>query len=187
MPYSGTYNKIVQQALSKPPIFKEKAWQQCSPHVQDLIRQLMHIDPETRISISEALNHKWLEDFNGTMNQNKEMPDPLLGRAILKWTIECVLTIRKSDWPFVGRLLKIDKWVNGWINLIFRCFGMQSVTSLLYLVLISSLSAIALGVSVLGACYCLYQFLIFESYTLQFAINKIMCQLLSYLNNVSIR
>jgi len=84
MPYSGTYNKIVQQALSKPPIFKEKAWQQCSPHVQDLIRQLMHIDPETRISISEALNHKWLEDFNGTMNQNKEMPDPLLGRAILK-------------------------------------------------------------------------------------------------------
>ena len=39
---------------------KRKQWLDVSEHAKDLLERLLHIDPEQRITIEDALKHPWI-------------------------------------------------------------------------------------------------------------------------------
>ncbi|XP_026465943.1 serine/threonine-protein kinase Chk2-like [Ctenocephalides felis] len=58
--------------------FKQCIWSSVSAECKDLISKMLKVDPKTRYSSSEVLNHKWLQDpdvikrYNDLLNQENE-------------------------------------------------------------------------------------------------------------------
>ncbi|XP_026476328.1 ovarian-specific serine/threonine-protein kinase Lok-like [Ctenocephalides felis] len=58
--------------------FKQCIWSSVSAECKDLISKMLKVDPKTRYSSSEVLNHKWLQDpdvikrYNNLLNQENE-------------------------------------------------------------------------------------------------------------------
>jgi serine/threonine protein kinase len=42
--------------------FPEKYWKRVSESAKDLVKNLLTLDPKSRITVSEALSHPWLQD-----------------------------------------------------------------------------------------------------------------------------
>jgi len=50
---------VVAGSITRPA---QQVWDETSPEAIDLVQQLLNIDGKNRLSISEALNHKWLQE-----------------------------------------------------------------------------------------------------------------------------
>ena len=63
-----------------------------SPDVQDLLRQMIKMNPNERITAAEALEHKWIKELGENYdNENQTMNEKILnnlkaykGRSVLK-------------------------------------------------------------------------------------------------------
>ena len=41
--------------------FQERAWDQCSPHIIDLVKLLLKVNVEERIRVSDSVDHQWVK------------------------------------------------------------------------------------------------------------------------------
>lgn len=71
MPFTGTEKKIKFQSLNKVPQYKEEAWNQCSKDLKDLTQGLLHRDSSLRLSMNQALAHRW---FGRVIPESGEEP-----------------------------------------------------------------------------------------------------------------
>lgn len=53
---------IIKQITEGDYHFHARHWADISADAIDLVKKLMTVDPEYRLSAAEALNHKWMED-----------------------------------------------------------------------------------------------------------------------------
>jgi calcium-dependent protein kinase len=59
-PFNGTNDEeILAAARTGKFKFEEADWQNVSDLAKDLIRQILVLKPETRLSVSEVLQHEW--------------------------------------------------------------------------------------------------------------------------------
>lgn len=60
---SGTKDRLYESVCSGKLYLKSATrWQYVSDHAKDLIRQMLTVDPEERITVDEALNHPWIRE-----------------------------------------------------------------------------------------------------------------------------
>ncbi|XP_063933840.1 myosin light chain kinase A-like isoform X2 [Zophobas morio] len=52
-----------EQVLTGHLYYNEEDWEGLSPKVFDLIQKLLRVDPKSRFTITQALNHEWMLDF----------------------------------------------------------------------------------------------------------------------------
>ena len=61
-PFDGsTEDEILAKVKIGKFEFREEYWADKSSDVQDLIKRLIEVDPEKRISAKDAINHKWIK------------------------------------------------------------------------------------------------------------------------------
>ncbi|XP_047003916.1 calcium/calmodulin-dependent protein kinase type IV-like [Schistocerca americana] len=51
--------------MFEPPNFTSPLWEEVSDSAKELITQLLHVDPSSRLSAEEALNHPWVQGESG--------------------------------------------------------------------------------------------------------------------------
>ncbi|CAL4059052.1 unnamed protein product, partial [Meganyctiphanes norvegica] len=62
LPFYGTKDRLYDSICQAKLYLDGPAWEQCSEHSKDLIRGMLTFDPNERITIKEALNHRWIKD-----------------------------------------------------------------------------------------------------------------------------
>ena len=60
LPFEVTTKAKYQRALNQPIVFHEDYWSEVSADAKDLIFKLVAVDPLTRLTAAEALNHPWV-------------------------------------------------------------------------------------------------------------------------------
>ena len=66
-PFYGSYeDEIFRKIITCDYSFKQRIWNEISIEAKDLITKLLDLNPVTRLSAKEALEHKWF-----TMNENR--------------------------------------------------------------------------------------------------------------------
>merc|ERR1719238_2215195 len=61
-PFRGKTKDELLHAIRREPVsFKDKRWKKISKEAKTLMAELLRKKPETRIDISEALEHPWIE------------------------------------------------------------------------------------------------------------------------------
>ena len=78
MPYFGTIHEIIKDIYTKKIILPDNI----SPLAQDLLNQLLCINPKQRLSAAQAVQHPWFDDvdhtpplYDGIYNLNNKTPD----------------------------------------------------------------------------------------------------------------
>ena len=56
--------EIARQTINDPPPFKGNVWRRVSKEGIDFVKKLLEKDPNKRMSVKEALEHKWIRKFN---------------------------------------------------------------------------------------------------------------------------
>mmetsp|Transcript_23036 Transcript_23036/g.34304 ORF Transcript_23036/g.34304 Transcript_23036/m.34304 type:complete len:901 (-) Transcript_23036:113-2815(-) len=70
---STTTRKLKNKTKRVPPIdFPSKQWSNISNCAKDLIRRMLHPDPNLRIQAQDALQHEWILSY-GNQNQHNQM------------------------------------------------------------------------------------------------------------------
>uniref|UniRef100_T1IN87 Protein kinase domain-containing protein n=1 Tax=Strigamia maritima TaxID=126957 RepID=T1IN87_STRMM len=62
LPFFGTKERLYESICSGKINMNSKAWDAISDHARDLVRKMLVVDPDERITIEEALEHRWLRD-----------------------------------------------------------------------------------------------------------------------------
>ena len=66
LPFQGRNTKVIYDKIEKGKYhFKHKEFEQCSPEVIDLIKNLLVVDPNRRLSARDALKHPWFQNNDG--------------------------------------------------------------------------------------------------------------------------
>ena len=87
-PFNGeSDNEIINKILKGTFDMKKYPWPIISSHAKDLIKKLLELDPNKRISAEEALKHPWFESKQVKSQDNEEIfkvknPDKLLNNLI---------------------------------------------------------------------------------------------------------
>ena len=62
LPFLGTKDRLYEGVCAGRLLLAGSRWNHISDHAKDLIRQMLTVDPEERITVAEALNHLWICD-----------------------------------------------------------------------------------------------------------------------------
>ncbi|KAL1123191.1 hypothetical protein AAG570_002278 [Ranatra chinensis] len=62
LPFIGTRQRLYQSICAGRLHLDSPVWESVSEPARDLVRKMLHIDPNQRLTIQEVLNHKWLRD-----------------------------------------------------------------------------------------------------------------------------
>lgn len=65
--------------------FEDTVWLSISPHLKDLLRQLIEVDPDKRLSAEEFLQHPWFHDVETPMNP---LPSLSRNRSSRYWKLQ---------------------------------------------------------------------------------------------------
>lgn len=68
-----TQAELFQQIRTGSWDFLEEDWENISPEAQDLVRNLLVVDPEQRWTVEQALHCPWLKDFNLDKSTNVDL------------------------------------------------------------------------------------------------------------------
>mmetsp|Transcript_86211 Transcript_86211/g.222037 ORF Transcript_86211/g.222037 Transcript_86211/m.222037 type:complete len:571 (+) Transcript_86211:82-1794(+) len=71
----GLYEQILEGKYE----FDVREWTEVSPEAKELVRQLMTVDPKGRLTVQQALSHKWFTIANGP---SSPAPDPMAQDAV---------------------------------------------------------------------------------------------------------
>uniref|UniRef100_A0A0L8HB86 Protein kinase domain-containing protein n=1 Tax=Octopus bimaculoides TaxID=37653 RepID=A0A0L8HB86_OCTBM len=85
---------------------RAKQWDFISESAKDLVKKMLEVDPEKRITIEEALNHPWIKDLN-----------LILSETLVKYTVLLLLVIaiqvsesmRKKEERVVKAVVGVEK------------------------------------------------------------------------------
>eukprot|EP00095_Tigriopus_kingsejongensis_P000281 maker-scaffold816_size93094-snap-gene-0.12 protein:Tk00281 transcript:maker-scaffold816_size93094-snap-gene-0.12-mRNA-1 annotation:"peripheral plasma membrane protein cask isoform x4" len=62
IPFVGTKDRLYESVCTGKLYLHTARWQYVSDQAKDLIRQMLTVDPEERITVDEALNHPWIRE-----------------------------------------------------------------------------------------------------------------------------
>jgi calcium/calmodulin-dependent serine protein kinase len=63
MPFLGTKDRLYESVCAgKLYLMTAVRWQYVSDHAKDLIRKMLAVDPEERLTVEEALSHPWIAE-----------------------------------------------------------------------------------------------------------------------------
>lgn len=62
LPFIGTRHRLYHSICQGKLYMDSPLWETISDGAKDLVRRMLHIDPNQRITIQEVLNHRWLRD-----------------------------------------------------------------------------------------------------------------------------
>ncbi|CAH1400330.1 unnamed protein product [Nezara viridula] len=62
LPFIGTRHRLYHSICQGKLYMDSPLWETISEGAKDLIRRMLHVDPNQRITIQEVLNHRWLRD-----------------------------------------------------------------------------------------------------------------------------
>jgi len=62
MPFLGTKDRLYEVVCEGKLYLNTSRWQYISDHAKDLIRQMLNVSAEERITVEEALNHRWVRE-----------------------------------------------------------------------------------------------------------------------------
>ncbi|ORY47320.1 Pkinase-domain-containing protein [Rhizoclosmatium globosum] len=108
-PFTGNSNSIIFQKIFNCDYeFDPEYWNDVSPSAKDFIEKLLVLDPNERLTASEALQHKWLSDSTASGDFNL-LPSVLKGNVKFKKAANAIrvlehmrrLTSEKRDAPFI--------------------------------------------------------------------------------------
>jgi len=74
LPFDGhTKDEVVEKTLNKKLNLTHKKWDRVSEDAKDLIAKLLVKDPEQRITLDDALKHRWFDKLKTTMNDDNDL------------------------------------------------------------------------------------------------------------------
>lgn len=128
LPFQGNSNMIKDKIINGKYHFEHVEFSQCSLLVIDLIKKLLTVNPNLRISAKQALNHEW---FKATKIDAQQQPiqirknvierllnfrgTSLLKKAALNWLVK--MTDQKEIDSLREQFQKIDTDNSGVISL----------------------------------------------------------------------
>nr|XP_014271589.1 peripheral plasma membrane protein CASK isoform X5 [Halyomorpha halys] len=62
LPFIGTRHRLYHSICQGKLYMDSPLWETISDGAKDLVRRMLHVDPNQRITIQEVLNHRWLRD-----------------------------------------------------------------------------------------------------------------------------
>jgi len=62
MPFLGTKERLYECVCEGKLYLNTSRWQYISDHAKDLVRQMLTVSAEERITVEEALNHRWVRE-----------------------------------------------------------------------------------------------------------------------------
>ena len=60
LPFLGTKDRLYDTICEGRLFLSSSRWQYISDHAKDLVRQMLTVNPEERLTVEEALNHRWV-------------------------------------------------------------------------------------------------------------------------------
>ena len=60
LPFLGTKDRLYDTICEGRLFLNSSRWQYISDHAKDLVRQMLTVNPEERLTVEEALNHRWV-------------------------------------------------------------------------------------------------------------------------------
>ncbi|XP_076069220.1 peripheral plasma membrane protein CASK-like [Oratosquilla oratoria] len=82
LPFYGTKDRLYDAICQAKLHLNTPTWEMISEHAKDLVRRMLTFDPVERITIKEALNHRWVKDrdkcaprihLHGTVEEMRKM------------------------------------------------------------------------------------------------------------------
>lgn len=113
-PFSDEITKysLNDQILGAHYSFPEQYWKGVTKPARDMVKRLLTLDPERRITVTEALSHPWLQDKEVVGRAEKLMaaaspmpPPPVptpVNVSLLQWTIEIMHTLKSTGGNATG-------------------------------------------------------------------------------------
>ncbi|KAG7155143.1 Peripheral plasma membrane protein CASK-like 2 [Homarus americanus] len=62
LPFYGTKERLYDSICQAKLHLNTPTWESISDHAKDLVRRMLTFDPNERITVKEALNHRWIKD-----------------------------------------------------------------------------------------------------------------------------
>nr|XP_053647174.1 peripheral plasma membrane protein CASK-like isoform X1 [Cherax quadricarinatus] len=62
LPFYGTKDRLYDSICQAKLHLTTPTWECISDHAKDLVRRMLTFDPNERITVKEALNHRWIKD-----------------------------------------------------------------------------------------------------------------------------
>ncbi|KAB7503215.1 Peripheral plasma membrane protein CASK [Armadillidium nasatum] len=62
LPFYGTKERLYDSICQARLHLNTPMWEPISEHAKDLVRRMLTYDPNDRLTVKEALNHRWLKD-----------------------------------------------------------------------------------------------------------------------------
>ena len=75
-PFFDADEQVIKDNIIQGKInYDEELWNHISPECQDLIHKMLRMDPKTRITAKQALEHEWLQSIRVTVLKDKRLTD----------------------------------------------------------------------------------------------------------------
>lgn len=101
--WARTESGIFKAVLKADPNFDDPPWPSLSSESKDLVKRLLHKDPEKRMTAAQALSHPWF-------NNSKELKIPLDVHLLkLMRVYMCSSSLRKAALKALSKTLSIDE------------------------------------------------------------------------------
>ena len=62
LPFLGTKDRLYESVCAGKLRLNSTRWQYISDHAKDLLRKMLRVNPEERVTVDEALSHPWLRE-----------------------------------------------------------------------------------------------------------------------------
>lgn len=62
MPFLGTKDRLYETVCIGKLYLNSAKWQYISDHAKDLLRKMLRVDPQERITVDDALKHPWISE-----------------------------------------------------------------------------------------------------------------------------
>lgn len=104
-PFRGTSDDVMRQIRYGEYEFHERYWGHVSDEAKDLIRAMLTVDPDLRISANDAMNSSWITADSSRLGQtdlksNQEELKNFKGKQKLRQVVKMVSSISTIDCQF---------------------------------------------------------------------------------------
>ena len=83
LPFQGRNVDVINEKIQDGKYhFKHKEFEECSPEVIDLIKNLLVVDPKMRLSARNALQHPWFKLFDQNNGSDSTKIDPVVLQSL---------------------------------------------------------------------------------------------------------
>lgn len=74
LPFLGTKDRLYESICSGKINMNSKSWEVISDNARDLVKQMLTLEPEKRITIEDCLEHRWLKGTGNIQERDRSAP-----------------------------------------------------------------------------------------------------------------